>query len=84
MTEARLCQRAVVEPQFREYRGDQPLQFVISLNLHRRHLNKSQRGLIAARRGLAVRDRRGRNNWTLWTTPTDKERSDRRLAEPWS
>jgi len=45
----RACQEAGIEPRFQPYPGDDPLQHVISLNLHRRHLNESQRGLIASR-----------------------------------
>lgn len=33
----------------REYKGDTPTEFVISLNLHRRHLDESQRGMVAAK-----------------------------------
>ena len=43
------CKLAKVEPQTREYRGSDPLGLVVSLNLKRRHLNESQRGMIAAR-----------------------------------
>lgn len=43
------CLRAGVTPEFEQYQGDAPLQYVISLNLHRRHLNESQRAVIAER-----------------------------------
>lgn len=38
-----------VECPMREYDGDEPVQFVVSLNLHRRHLSESQRGMVAAK-----------------------------------
>jgi ParB-like chromosome segregation protein Spo0J len=42
------CKTAKVEPQFREYRGDDALAFVVSLNVQRRHLTTSQRAMAAA------------------------------------
>ena len=34
-----------VQPNFRDYQGDDPAGFVASANLHRRHLSTSQRAL---------------------------------------
>jgi hypothetical protein len=45
------CERKKVPPRFREYAGEcgSPLEFVVSKNLHRRHLTEGQRALVAAR-----------------------------------
>lgn len=45
----RAAQVAGVECPMRTYDGDSPLQFVVSLNLHRRHLSESQRAMVAAK-----------------------------------
>ena len=45
----RAAQQAGVDCPMREYMGDDPVRFVISLNLKRRHLTTSQRAMIAAR-----------------------------------
>lgn len=46
----RACCLAGVEPRYVEWDGQgSPVAFVLSRNLHRRHLNESQRSLVAAR-----------------------------------
>ena len=46
----RACKLAGVEPETREFPTTQDaLQFVLSANLHRRHLSESQRSLVAAK-----------------------------------
>lgn len=46
----RACEILEIEPQFIEWDGvGSPIAFVLSRNLHRRHLNESQRAIVAAR-----------------------------------
>lgn len=48
---------AGIEPKFIEFEGTDPLAYVIRHNLHRRHLNESQRAVVASR--LATMQRGG-------------------------
>jgi ParB-like chromosome segregation protein Spo0J len=45
----RACQALGIKCPIKEHTGDDPLASVLSLNLHRRHLNESQRAMAAAR-----------------------------------
>jgi hypothetical protein len=42
------CVAAGVKPTFVPFQGDDPVQFVIDANINRRHLNDSQRAMLAA------------------------------------
>ena len=41
------CERLGIDPITKEYEGSDPLRYVISSNVRRRHLDKSQRAMIA-------------------------------------
>ena len=41
------CRLAVVEPTTKMFDGDDPVQFVVSENIHRRHLTTGQRAMLA-------------------------------------
>jgi hypothetical protein len=45
----RACLELGVACPTREYQGQDPLGFILSMNLHRRHLNESQRAMVAAK-----------------------------------
>jgi ParB-like chromosome segregation protein Spo0J len=57
----RACQELGIDCPRRGYDGDDPVGFVVSLNLRRRHLDESQRGAIAARLSRLTRGRPGEN-----------------------
>lgn len=45
----RACNLARVEPKYAKFPGGDPLKFVLSRNLHRRHLTDAQRAMVAAK-----------------------------------
>jgi ParB-like chromosome segregation protein Spo0J len=46
---AKACEQLGRDPLIRTFAGTDPVAFVLSVNLHRRHLNESQRAMVAAR-----------------------------------
>ena len=93
----RACAYAGVKPNYREFGskksdGDDPLEFVIDINLHRRHLGDGERILAAARYATAKAGRIGKNTKTAQPEPfngsadhapatTDAPRTNQEAAE---
>jgi ParB-like chromosome segregation protein Spo0J len=59
----RACEAAGVEPRFVKFDGDDPLSFVLSLNVHRRQLFPTLPKIELFARGEA---RPGWTGWTAW------------------
>jgi hypothetical protein len=75
-------------PQFVEYTGDDPLGFVLSANLHRRHLTEAQRAMAAAKLATLSPGRPAKSGQSADLTQEDaakllkvSERSIRRASE---
>lgn len=71
------CLFANIEPVYAPYDGDDPLNFVLSLNLHRRHLTESQRAMVAAK---IVDWERGLNQATAGSANLPTREAARRLS----
>jgi N6-adenosine-specific RNA methylase IME4/ParB-like chromosome segregation protein Spo0J len=67
----RACEAAGVEPTVTAYTGDDPVSYVVSLNLRRRHLDESQRAMVAAK--LATLAHGQRQSGQLAAVPTQDE-----------
>lgn len=68
----RACEAAGVTPRFLNFHGKDALAFVVSLNLHRRHLNESQRSMVS---GRIANLRRGRPSENSSIEPISIERA---------
>src|SRR5262245_27570638 len=66
----RACQALGLDCATRDYLGNDPLGFVLSMNLRRRHLDESQRAMVGAR--LATFPR-GANQHTAISAPTQQD-----------
>lgn len=62
------CLAAGVEPTFREFEGDSITQFVLSANLHRRHLSPGQHAaIVSSAQDWAMAQIQGANRHTIKT-----------------
>jgi hypothetical protein len=71
----RACRDAGVEPHYTPYIGDDPIGYVLSANFRRRHLNESQRALVAAKLATLPRGRR-KQTGKLAGLPTQREAAE--------
>ena len=53
----RACGLAGVDPEVREWEGDDPIRWVLSLNFHRRHLSDTQKAVVGARAERLIAER---------------------------
>ncbi|WP_295391864.1 hypothetical protein [uncultured Thiodictyon sp.] len=74
---ARACNELGIVPQYEEWSGSDPVAFVLSENLHRRHLDASQRAAVVAaaesystrEAEAAAREKAGKKHETLTLAP---------------
>jgi N6-adenosine-specific RNA methylase IME4/ParB-like chromosome segregation protein Spo0J len=72
----RACQLLGIEPITEIYDGDDPLELVLSLNLHRRHLSESQRGMVAAKvANIQLGDNQHGGSANLQTQPVSQAKA---------
>ncbi len=79
----RACVELGIEPATVEYSGTDPIAFVLSANLHRRHLTESQRAMIAASMANLPRGgiRPGQNTGASQTANLQSEVSQSQAAD---
>ena len=65
------CLDAGIEPRFTHYRGDDPAAYVVSLNLKRRHLDESQRAMVAKKLASLERGQRQTGKFAGVTTQAE-------------
>lgn len=70
----RACMEAGVAPRFETYEGADHAAFVVSLNLKRRHLNESQRAMVAAK--VATLDKGQRQDRSIDPSTTVHQAAD--------
>jgi ParB-like chromosome segregation protein Spo0J len=74
----RAAQMAGVEPTFEDWEGDNPVEYVLSENLYRRHLTVGQRAMALVDAGVLVRKRDDKGRFL--PRGANSERTDEELA----
>jgi len=74
----RICEMLGIEPETIVYPGDDPIGLVLSQNLHRRHLDESQRAMVATKLATLPPHRPAKENKSanLRTYPQDAEKQE--------
>lgn len=76
------CVDLGIEPRYQEYTGSDPQSFVISKNLHRRHLNETQRAVVASKLATMTNGGWRGNQWqsaNLQTAKTSQPEAAKQL-----
>ena len=73
-----ICEMLGIEPETIVYPGDDPIGLVLSQNLHRRHLDESQRAMVATKLATLPPHRPAKENKSanLRTYPQDAEKQE--------
>jgi ParB-like chromosome segregation protein Spo0J len=67
------CSRAGVEPKFDTLNGEDPVAFILSANIARRHLNKGQQAMAVAKIYPEATEKGGRGKTSVFNTDVSKE-----------
>lgn len=83
----RACEQLGIEPITEDYEGDDPLRYVIALNIKRRHLNTSQKAMLATEMlpefEEKAKQRMSEGSKRRWSSDhplDDSEKKDKQLA----
>ena len=75
------CLELGIDPEFEDYQGNDPAAYVVSQNLHRRHLNETQRASVAAKLADLENGEAGRNRSANLQSKTTRKEAAEKLKE---
>lgn len=80
----RACTKLGIEPRCEKFKGDDPLAYVISLNIRRRHLDPSQRAMLATEMMPEIKSKIEKGSMDPRTDPGDHARLATTAAQMFS